>query len=182
MTCLELQAYAADVWIGSCALFASCIHFRCWASMQGFHCNPADLHCTSTCSWQNHAAAANKLLTLVQVANTKYQLPGSNNTFVDLVDDEDVKLMFDEWAEYLAELGKAARNAKLHIYVDYSDKARDGGMPSMGAGHAALDTISETASADTPVARAPPPPTPAEARGAEERVSQENSPMGQSSR
>ena len=122
---------------------------------------------------------------LIQISNTKYQLPGSNNTYVDLVDDEDVKLMFDEWAEYLEEIGKAARNAKLHIYVDYSEKPRNAemGMPSGGHAHAALglDTISETASADTPVARAPPPPTAMEARNSEERLSQENSPMGQSS-
>ena len=118
----------------------------------------------------------------VQISNSKYQLPGSNNTYVDLVDDEDVKLMFDEWAEYLEEQGKAARNAKLHIYVDYSEKPRvDMGMQSGGHAHAGLDTISETASADTPVARAPPPPPAMEARASEERLSQENSPMGQSS-
>lgn len=73
---------------------------------------------------------------------------------MDLIDDEDVKLMFDEWADYIAEEGKAARNAKLHIYMDWQSKNRaEAGMPS-GSHHAAagLDCISDTASADTPVA------------------------------
>ena len=55
----------------------------------------------------------------MQMSNTKFQLPGSTNMYVDLVDDEDVKLMFDEWADYLAAEGKGARSAKLHIYIDY---------------------------------------------------------------
>lgn len=88
----------------------------------------------------------------------KYQLPGSRCTYIDLVDDEDVKLMFDEWAAWLQEEGKATRTAKLHVFIDWqsSTHKRSGG----GSGHiaAGLDTISETASADTPVARAPPPP------------------------
>lgn len=110
----------------------------------------------------------------VQVANLKYQLPGSNNLYVDLVDDEDVKLMFDEWADYLAEEGKASRNAKLHIYIDWqssSKSSREAGMPSGGPG--GLHTISETASVDTPVVRAQAPPR------TEDRTSQE-APMGQS--
>ena len=57
------------------------------------------------------------------MSNTKYQLPGSNNLYVDLVDDEDVKLMFDEWAEYLEAEGKGARSAKLHIYIDYQSSS-----------------------------------------------------------
>lgn len=109
----------------------------------------------------------------VQVANLKYQLPGSNNLYVDLVDDEDVKLMFDEWADYLAEEGKASRNAKLHIYIDWQSSSksfREAGMPSGGPG--GLHTISETASVDTPVTRAQAPPR------TEDRTSQE-APMGQ---
>lgn len=114
---------------------------------------------------------------MLQISNTKYQLPGNNNLYVDLIDDEDVKLMFDEWADYLAEEGKAVRNAKLHIYIDWQSKhnARESGMPS-GSPHvpAALDTVSDTASADTPVARAPPPPTLEEDRHSHEM------PLGQS--
>ncbi|DBA77349.1 TPA: hypothetical protein ACH3X2_000866 [Trebouxia sp. C0005] len=115
------------------------------------------------------------------MSNTKYQLPGSSNLYVDLIDDEDVKLMFDEWADYLAEEGKASRNAKLHIYMDWQSKNRaEAGMQS-GGHHAAagLDAISDTASADTPVARAPPPPS-LENRGSHEPSSAGESPLGQS--
>ena len=113
----------------------------------------------------------------MQIANTKYQLPGSNCTYVDLVDDEDVKLMFDEWADWLQEEGKASRNAKLHVYIDWqssTNNKRSGG----GSLHAAvgLDTISEATSADTPVTRAQPPPT----GGPDEPTSAGESPMGQS--
>lgn len=118
-------------------------------------------------------------LMALQISNTKYQLPGSNNMYVDLVDDEDVKLMFDEWSDYLAEEGKASRNAKLHIYIDWQSKhSREAGMPSGGPA-AGLDNLSETASADTPVARAPPPPT-LEGRTYPQSSAQEDSPMGQS--
>lgn len=58
------------------------------------------------------------------MSNTKYQLPGSTNMYVDLVDDEDVKLMFDEWADYLEAEGKNARTAKLHIYIDYQSSSK----------------------------------------------------------
>ena len=113
----------------------------------------------------------------MQIANTKYQLPGSNCTYVDLVDDEDVKLMFDEWADWLQEEGKASRNAKLHVYIDWqsSTNSKRSGVGSLHAA-AGLDTISEATSADTPVARAPPPPT----GGADEPTSAGESPMGQS--
>ncbi|KAL3149146.1 hypothetical protein ABBQ32_001981 [Trebouxia sp. C0010 RCD-2024] len=93
------------------------------------------------------------------ISNTKYQLPGSACTYIDLVDDEDVKLMFDEWAAWMQEEGKATRAAKLHVFIDWqsssTSKRSAGGSGQVGGG---LDTISETASADTPVARAPPPP------------------------
>ena len=90
------------------------------------------------------------------------------------MDDEDVKLMFDEWADWLQEEGKGSRNAKLHVYIDWqsSTSAKRSGGGSLAAG---LDTISETASADTPVARAPPPPT------ADGPTSAGESPTGQSS-
>lgn len=112
----------------------------------------------------------------MQISNTKYQLPGSNCTYVDLVDDEDVKLMFDEWADWLREEGKASRNAKLHVFIDWqsSTNSHRVGVGSGQAG-AGLDTISEGTSADTPVARAPPPPN------ADEPTSAGESPMGQSS-
>ena len=108
----------------------------------------------------------------LQIANTKYQLPGSTCTYIDLVDDEDVKLMFDEWAAWLQEEGKATRTAKLHVFIDWQSST--GKRSHGGSGQVAgLDTISETASADTPVARAPPPP------GAEEHTSAGESHAGQ---
>lgn len=87
-----------------------------------------------------------------------------------------MKLMFDEWADWLREEGKASRNAKLHVFIDWQSSTNShrvgGGSGQAGAG---LDTISEATSADTPVARAPPPPN------AEEPTSASESPMGQSS-
>lgn len=57
------------------------------------------------------------------------------------------------------------------------------GMPSGGlhGEQRSLDTISESASLDTPVARAPPPPTGAVGGSAEGPASHEESPHGQSS-
>lgn len=52
-----------------------------------------------------------------QGPSLRFQLPSEPNTYVDLVDDEDVKLMFDEWADYVAGGRHAA--AKLHIFVDW---------------------------------------------------------------
>ena len=69
------------------------------------------------------------------MSNTKYQLPGSNNMYVDLVDDEDVKLMFDEWAEYLEAEGKGARSAKLHIYIDYQSSNSKRTTADTGTNH-----------------------------------------------
>ena len=135
------------------------------------------------CIWHIKDSFLQCPLVALQMSNTKYQLPGSSNLYVDLIDDEDVKLMFDEWADYLAEEGKVSRNAKLHIYMDWQSKNRaEAGMPS-GGQHAAagLDNISDTAFADTPVARARAPPPPSlENRGSNEPSSAEESPLGQS--
>ncbi|KAK9861158.1 hypothetical protein WJX84_004717 [Apatococcus fuscideae] len=46
----------------------------------------------------------------------RYQLPSDPNVYVDLVDTEDVKMMFDEWQEWLAE-EKRPSSSKLHIYI-----------------------------------------------------------------
>lgn len=121
---------------------------------------------------------------MLQASVIKYQLPGSTNTYVDLIDDEDVRLMFDEWADHLAAEGKAARTLKLHVYIDWQagHKRGNDNMPSGGPAveQRQLDTISEAASEasiDTPVARAPPPPT-----GDMDAQNSRGSPHGQSSR
>lgn len=44
----------------------------------------------------------------------KYQLPSSPEVYVDVVDDEDVALMIDEWREAVA---GGASNLRLHIFV-----------------------------------------------------------------
>ncbi len=44
----------------------------------------------------------------------KYQLPSSPDVYVDLVDDEDVALMIDEWREAVA---GGASSLRLHIFV-----------------------------------------------------------------
>ena len=54
----------------------------------------------------------------MQSPSIKYQLPSEPNVYVDLLDDEDAQLMFDEWHEYTQSALKAA-NAKLHLFVDW---------------------------------------------------------------
>ena len=49
-----------------------------------------------------------------QVPALKYQLPGSPDVLVDVVDDEDVALMMDEWREAVA---AGAQGLRLHVFV-----------------------------------------------------------------
>ena len=48
----------------------------------------------------------------LQELSLRFQLPQERSTYVDLVDDEDVQLMFDEWQEYASQ-PTAAVSAKL---------------------------------------------------------------------
>ena len=52
---------------------------------------------------------------LLQAQLIKYQLPGGN-TFIDVLNDEDVTNMFEEWADYVQSEGKTT--SKLHIFED----------------------------------------------------------------
>lgn len=58
---------------------------------------------------------------MVQNPSIKYQLPSEPNLYVDLVDDEDAQLMFDEWMEYTGSASAASKSgsAKLHLFVDW---------------------------------------------------------------
>ena len=53
---------------------------------------------------------------------------------MDLVDDEDVQLMFDEWADYTSN-GRHS-TAKLHIFVEWpqkdTPKGRESNASAMG--------------------------------------------------
>lgn len=44
----------------------------------------------------------------------RFQLPNERNMYVDLLDDEDVQLMFDEWSDYAAS-PECVSNAKLQV-------------------------------------------------------------------
>ena len=44
----------------------------------------------------------------------KYQLPSSPEVYVDVMDDEDVQLMLEEWREAVA---VGAPGLRLHIFV-----------------------------------------------------------------
>ena len=50
----------------------------------------------------------------------KYQLPSTPNVYVDVVDDEDVQLMLEEWREAV---NGGAANLRLHIFVQVLDIA-----------------------------------------------------------
>lgn len=54
----------------------------------------------------------------LQSPSIKYQLPSEPHVYVDLVDDEDTQLMFDEWQEYTTSANRSAA-AKLHLFVDW---------------------------------------------------------------
>ena len=55
---------------------------------------------------------------VLQAPALKYQLPTEPNVYVDLVDDEDTQLMFDEWHDFSTAQNKSA-SAKLHLFVDW---------------------------------------------------------------
>lgn len=55
-------------------------------------------------------------LSCLQAPSLRYQLPSDPNVYVDLLDTEDVKMMFDEWQEWLAE-EKRPSSSKLHVYI-----------------------------------------------------------------
>ena len=50
----------------------------------------------------------------MQELSLRFQLPQERGTYVDLVDNEDVQLMFDEWQEY-ADQPTTASSAKLQV-------------------------------------------------------------------
>ena len=52
--------------------------------------------------------------TCLQGPQLRFQLPNERNTYVDLVDDEDVQLMFDEWADYVAS-PECVSSSKLQV-------------------------------------------------------------------
>ena len=47
----------------------------------------------------------------------KYQLPSDPNLYVDVVDDEDVAMMLDEWREACEKAPPGASLGRLHIFV-----------------------------------------------------------------
>lgn len=49
----------------------------------------------------------------------KYQLPSDPSVYVDVVDDEDVSLMLDEWQEAAAAAGPGSSPGRLHIFVQW---------------------------------------------------------------
>ena len=52
----------------------------------------------------------------MQNPSLKYQLPSEPNVYVDLVDDEDTQLMFDDWHDYSSSTKGAS---KLHLFIDW---------------------------------------------------------------
>ncbi|KAK9820412.1 hypothetical protein WJX72_010037 [[Myrmecia] bisecta] len=64
----------------------------------------------------------------------KYQLPSNPSVYVDLVDDVDVTLMFDEWQEYMS-TQKGNASAKLHIYIASSRNSMSGQSSQLTKSH-----------------------------------------------
>lgn len=55
----------------------------------------------------------------LQVSAMKYQLPSDPSVYVDVVDDEDVSLMLDEWREASAAATAGSNPSRLHIFVQW---------------------------------------------------------------
>ena len=70
-----------------------------------------------------------------QVPHLKYQLPSQLNMYLDLVDDEDVALMFDEWAEFVAS-NRVAVGQKLHVFVEWQPQRMSSEALQVGAANA----------------------------------------------
>jgi hypothetical protein len=49
----------------------------------------------------------------------KYQLPSNPSVYVDVVDDEDVSLMLEEWREASATAPAGTNPSRLHIFVQW---------------------------------------------------------------
>lgn len=63
----------------------------------------------------------------------KYRLPSDPTVWVDVVDDEDVQLMFDEWVEFC---NSQHTSAKLHVFVQWGGEGQEeesGPTSSLGA-------------------------------------------------
>jgi hypothetical protein len=86
-----------------------------------------------------YLSSASCCIVCVQLPVVKYQLPSEANMYVDLRDDEDVNMMFDEWSEFTA--ANPGTSAKLYIYIEWTMpkfgdttlalmKGDDMGMPS----------------------------------------------------
>jgi hypothetical protein len=60
---------------------------------------------------------------IFQVAAMKYQLPSDPDVYVDVVDDEDVSLMLDEWREASAAAAPGTNPSRLHIFVQWCASA-----------------------------------------------------------
>jgi hypothetical protein len=56
---------------------------------------------------------------VLQVSAMKYQLPSDPSVYVDVVDDEDVSLMLDEWREASAAAAPGLNPSRLHIFVQW---------------------------------------------------------------
>jgi hypothetical protein len=55
----------------------------------------------------------------VQGWQLKYELPGSPEVLVDIIDDDDVQNMWDEWQSYamLTGVRPRSRSNKLRVYI-----------------------------------------------------------------
>lgn len=69
-----------------------------------------------------------------QTCRLMYQLPGNESTIlVDLIDDEDVENMWEEWESYCEAEGK--KTYKMHIYVQDETEPSSSANVSGGTGH-----------------------------------------------
>ena len=63
------------------------------------------------------------LSTVLQNPTLKYRLPSDPSVWVDLVDDDDVEMMFDEWQEISMATAAASGRRKAHSAPTQSGRA-----------------------------------------------------------
>ncbi|KAL4419559.1 hypothetical protein ABPG77_006890, partial [Micractinium sp. CCAP 211/92] len=81
-------------------------------------------------------AAGGRPSGLQKLCIVRYKLPSEPGLFVDVVDDEDVRLMFEEYADWVAEGAGSMAGAvgrKLHIFVEWLSPAQAGATSAQSA-------------------------------------------------
>ena len=76
---------------------------------------------------------------LLKACKLKYMLPGEAGDLIELLADDDVVMMWEEWDDYP---NKAGRHSKLQLYVELPGLSQQGASGSSGAAAGAAQGVS----------------------------------------